>query len=72
MTGPKREIQRERRLAVRHMRRIGLQRVYFGSDAPPEKSWDDFRRKMPLTKEELDALATNVAPWAQRTPSENR
>ena len=61
-----------RESAVRHMRRIGLERIYFGSDGPPEKSWKDFRRQMPLTKEELETLATNVAPWAfatDRTPS---
>ena len=51
---------------ARHMRRIGLHRIYFGSDAEPEDSWEDFRRKMPLTKDELQTFATNVAPWAQR------
>ena len=61
-----------RESATRHMRRIGLERIYFGSDAPPEKSWKDFRRKMPLTNDELDTLAKNVAPWAQRTPTRKK
>jgi predicted TIM-barrel fold metal-dependent hydrolase len=48
------------------MRKIGMERIYFGSDAHPESSWEDFREDVPLTKEEMKTLATNVAPWAQR------
>lgn len=58
-----------RQTLVRRMRQIGLHRIYFGSDAPPEQSWRYFRREMPLTKDELQKFATNVAPWAQRRPS---
>lgn len=57
-----------RQTLVRRMRQIGLQRIYFGSDAPPRDSWEYFRREMPLTKEEMKAFAANVAPWAQRRP----
>lgn len=52
---------------ARRMRQIGLERIYFGSDAPPEKSWDDFRRKVPLGRKELEQIAGNVAPCAKRT-----
>jgi predicted TIM-barrel fold metal-dependent hydrolase len=55
-----------RQTLVRRMRQIGLQRIYFGSDAPPKDSWTYFREEMPLTEEELKAFAANVAPWAQR------
>jgi hypothetical protein len=48
------------------MRQIGLHRIYFGSDEPPENGWDNFSRRMPLTKEEMKAFAANVAPWARR------
>jgi predicted TIM-barrel fold metal-dependent hydrolase len=53
---------------AQRLRQIGLERIYFGSDALPKKSWSDFRRKVPLTKKELESVATNVAPWAQRRP----
>jgi predicted TIM-barrel fold metal-dependent hydrolase len=55
-----------RQTLVRRMRQIGLERLYFGSDAKPRDSWEYFRREMPLTKEELERIAGNVAPWAQR------
>lgn len=51
---------------VRRMRQIGLHRIYFGSDEPPEDGWDNFSRRMPLTKDEMKAFAANVAPWARR------
>jgi predicted TIM-barrel fold metal-dependent hydrolase len=54
---------------ARCMRQIGLERIYFGSDAPPEDSWDDFHRKVPLTRSEMKQLAGNVAPWARRRAS---
>lgn len=50
---------------VRRMRQIGLHRIYFGSDTEPEDAWDNFRREVPLTKDELEKFAANVAPWAQ-------
>lgn len=57
---------RMRQTLVRRMRQIGLDRIYFGSDTQLEHSWKYFRREMPLTKEELETFAANVAPWAQR------
>ncbi|HEX6574277.1 MAG TPA: amidohydrolase family protein [Gemmatimonadaceae bacterium] len=53
-----------------HMRRIGLNRMYYGSDTPlppgesPKKIWEDFRKNVPLTDAEFRILANNVAPWA--------
>jgi predicted TIM-barrel fold metal-dependent hydrolase len=58
-----------RETLVRRMRQIGLQRIYFGSDAPPKDAWTYFRGEMPLTAEEMKALAANVAPWARRRGS---
>lgn len=57
-----------RQTLVKRMRQIGLHRIYFGSDEPPARAWDNFRRRMPLTKEELEKFAANVASWAQRRP----
>lgn len=56
---------------VAQMRRIGLDRILYGSDAPieghpgPKDSWEAFA-KMPLTSRELATIAGNVAPWLQR------
>jgi predicted TIM-barrel fold metal-dependent hydrolase len=50
------------------MRRIGLERLFYGSDAPflnhplPKQSWEAFRQ-MPLTAAELRIIANNVAPY---------
>jgi predicted TIM-barrel fold metal-dependent hydrolase len=52
-----------------HMRRIGMSRIYYGSDSPrgagipPKQSWAKFYTDVPLTEEEFRALANNVAPW---------
>lgn len=56
-------------LAVR-MRTIGLTRVLFGSDLPflvdpVRPAWATFRRFMPLTNDELQVIANNVAPYAR-------
>lgn len=54
-----------------HMRRIGMSRIYYGSDSPrgagipPKQSWATFYRDVPLTQEEFRALASNVAPWVR-------
>jgi len=55
-------------LAVQ-MRRIGFDRLLYGSDAAfeghpgPKDAWDAFRTTMPLSKAEFERIAKNVAPW---------
>jgi predicted TIM-barrel fold metal-dependent hydrolase len=49
------------------IRRLGVQRVLFGSDATggaltPRTTWDAFR-KLPLTEAEFQTIAANVAPY---------
>lgn len=59
------------RSIARQMRRIGMNRIYYGSDSPrgagipPKESWAKFYSDVPLTREELQALANNVAPWVR-------
>lgn len=56
---------------ARHMRRIGMSRIYFGSDSPrgagipPKQSWEKFLADVPLTQEEFRTIANNVAPWVR-------
>ncbi len=50
---------------VREMRRIGFERILWGSDAPPTEAWQLFRTKVPLTKQEFGAIAANIAPYLQ-------
>jgi len=52
------------------IRRIGLQRVLYGSDAaatsdapPTSLRWARLRARLPLTNEELRVVADNVAPY---------
>jgi predicted TIM-barrel fold metal-dependent hydrolase len=53
---------------VARMRQIGFGRILYGSDGPvvesrtPAESWKE-TRGLPLTQEELRALAGNVAPY---------
>lgn len=60
--------QRLREIASR-MRQIGLARILYGSDAvglyhpAPREAWAEFRANLPLTAEELAAIADNVAPY---------
>jgi predicted TIM-barrel fold metal-dependent hydrolase len=55
-------------LAVAQMRKIGLDRILFGSDAatggnlPPRQAWVAFRQ-LPLTEAEFRVIAGNVAPY---------
>jgi len=55
-------------LMVRRIRRVGLDRILFGSDAAvggnlrPREQWAALRR-LPLTPDELDRIAHNVAPY---------
>ena len=49
------------------IRRLGVQRVLFGSDATcgaltPKKTWEAFR-KLPLTEAEFQTIAANVPPY---------
>jgi len=65
-------IAKERAAAIAsQIRRLGVQRVLFGSDAPtggaltPRAAWDSLGR-LPLTESELRTVATNVAPYLKR------
>lgn len=54
---------------VAHMRTIGLERMFYGSDAAIEghgdaaASWQHFRETMPLTQDDLRTITGNVAPY---------
>ena len=58
--------------AARMIRRVGVQRVFFGSDMPvggnppPAESWALFKAKVPLTTAELRTTALNDPPYARR------
>ena len=52
------------------IRQIGIKRVLYGTDGPallghmsPKEAWEQFRRLVPLTAEEFDTIASNVAPY---------
>ena len=55
-------------LVVRRIRQVGVGRILYGTDAAlgdnlrPRESWAAFRR-LPLTKEEFQRIAGNVAPY---------
>jgi predicted TIM-barrel fold metal-dependent hydrolase len=56
-----------RELVVRRMRQIGFDRLLYGSDGAvdghgPREYWASFKT-LPLTPAELNAIATNVAPY---------
>jgi predicted TIM-barrel fold metal-dependent hydrolase len=48
---------------VARMRQIGIGRLLWGSDGPPDESWQGFGKNVPLTDEELRTIASNVAPY---------
>jgi uncharacterized protein len=55
---------------TKRMRQIGLNRILFGSDTPlpryrppPVQAWATFRRRVPLSDDELRVIAENVAPY---------
>jgi len=60
-------------LLVQLIRRVGVKRILFGSDAavapnvPPKEAWAVFRR-LPLTEKEFTAIARNVAPYQSYPP----
>jgi predicted TIM-barrel fold metal-dependent hydrolase len=62
------EMTAERKaLMVARMRRIGLERIFYGSDGAvpghgPREYWAAFK-SLPLTDTELRTIATNVAPY---------
>ncbi|HEY0140686.1 MAG TPA: amidohydrolase family protein [Thermoanaerobaculia bacterium] len=52
------------------IRQIGIKRVLYGTDGPalighmtPKDAWEQFRKLVPLTEEEFNTIATNVAPY---------
>lgn len=47
---------------VAGMRRIGIERLLYASDGPPLQSWKTLQT-LPLTEQELRAIASNVAPY---------
>lgn len=59
----------DRATIARQMRRIGLERMLYGSDGPqwggvpPKRHWEEFTKCMPLTGAALDTIAGNVAPY---------
>ncbi|HVF15621.1 MAG TPA: amidohydrolase family protein [Steroidobacteraceae bacterium] len=60
---------KQRGQLVERMRQIGFERLLYGSDGsqwngvPPKQHWEEFSACMPLTRDELGAIATNVAPY---------
>jgi predicted TIM-barrel fold metal-dependent hydrolase len=48
---------------VAGIRKIGLKRILYASDAPPPEAWKAFREKVPLTEAEFRQIAANVAPY---------
>ena len=48
---------------VAGIRKIGLNRILYASDAPPPQAWKAFREKVPLTEAEFRQIARNVAPY---------
>ncbi len=60
---------RNRAEIVERMRQIGFARLLYGSDGPqwagipPKRHWEEFSACMPVTRAELDTIATNVAPY---------
>jgi predicted TIM-barrel fold metal-dependent hydrolase len=54
---------------VARIRQIGLKRILYASDGPPREAWEAFRKKLPLTAEEVRVIANNVAPYMRVQPS---
>jgi predicted TIM-barrel fold metal-dependent hydrolase len=57
------------RKSAEAMRKIGLDRILYGSDGPrfgnvePAQAWADFMKLVPLTPAEFATIAKNVAPY---------
>lgn len=60
---------KERPELVERMRRIGFSRLLYGSDGPqwngvpPKQHWEEFSACMPMSRDELESIATNIAPY---------
>jgi predicted TIM-barrel fold metal-dependent hydrolase len=48
---------------IARIREIGVGRILYASDQPPSDAWAAFRKTLPLTEDEVRAIATNVAPY---------
>lgn len=61
-------------LVVKRIRQVGVRRILYGSDAavagiPKPKQWWAAFRRIPLTEEEFEQIARNVAPYfAEKSP----
>ena len=57
-------------LVAKRIRQVGVERILYGSDAAagenlrPREAWAAFRR-LPLTEDEVETIARNVAPYLQ-------
>jgi hypothetical protein len=55
-------------LVAKRIRQVGVDRILYGSDAAvgenprPREAWATFRR-LPLTEQEFERIATNVTPY---------
>jgi hypothetical protein len=55
------------------IRQIGLDRIFYGSDAAfgnhpdPRGSWAAFRKGIPLSAAEFEKIARNVAPYLRES-----
>lgn len=60
-------------LIARRIRQVGTERILYGTDAAvgdglaPRQSWAAFR-DLPLTRDEIDRIAHNVAPYLRPIP----
>jgi predicted TIM-barrel fold metal-dependent hydrolase len=54
-------------LLAKRFRQIGMDRILYGSDGPPNlvarEGWLTFRRLLPLSDQEIMDVADNVAPY---------
>lgn len=49
-------------LVAARIRQLGLERILYGSDGPPQAAWIAFTQ-LPLTAAEIATIASNVAPY---------
>jgi predicted TIM-barrel fold metal-dependent hydrolase len=60
-------------VVAERIRQIGLDRIFYGSDAAfgthpdPGGSWAAFRKGIPLSAEEFEKIARNVAPYLRES-----
>ena len=58
---------------AQRIRQLGLKRIVFGSDlADPNGSarwyWEQVHKLIPLSRAELETIASNVTPYLSATP----